>query len=230
MLGYTRGKRINQQLDYLEKMGVEEIFSDGPQDYGVFFEQESEYFKMMDFAQQGDKLVIYSLEVLSRDYQKLKQIFEEISSMGLSLIVLNQPILSVSEWSQIFDWSYRNEQILHPRVKKLNAEKDRDRNGYSPFSKESESRKIWWEVMWNILEKKKIREIANIKGLPIETVYRIKQEFNKIKQAIFISVSFILAIIMIKVAENFSENILIQFIVCIITTLVILYNTLIDSD
>ncbi|MFD1900545.1 hypothetical protein GQR36_12160 [Enterococcus termitis] len=72
--------------------------------------------------------------------------------------------------------------------------------------------------------------IAKEKGVPIETVFRIQQEVKRIKLAVIFAICFFLAITTIKIAESFSDNIWIQIVVCIITTVVILYNVLTDSE
>lgn len=229
MLGYARGRKMNQQLDRLEGHGIEELFSDEAKDHSVLVDETSEYHNLLNFAESGDKVVIASLEVISRDYQRLLLFLEDLKKLELELIVLNLPIMTLPEWQQFFSWVIRNERLTHPRVIRIGKEKQRNKNSYSVFSKEPEAKRLYREVMWQLLEKKKLRKIAEEKGIPIESVYRIQQEFKKIKLAIILSICFLLAIGTIKIAENFSDNFWIQFGICIITTLIILYNTLSDS-
>lgn len=230
ILGYVRGTRINQQLDKLEEFGVEELFSDGTQAYDVFEEEQSEYQSLLHYAEPGDKVLVTSLDVLSRDYQRLIAILNEFEGLGLRLQVLSMPELSMSEWRGLFSWSLRNEQLLYPRLVKLGQEKNRNRNSYSIFSKDVEAKKLYREILWQVLGHERLKTIALQKGVPLETVYRVKQEADRIKLAFVLVICFFLAIFSVKMAESFFDSLWIQVIICIIATLVILYNTLADSN
>jgi len=231
-LGYARGNKLNKQLDFLEAYEVDEIFSDGAQKYDVFQNPESDYQRLLDYTESGDCLVIAFLEVISRDYQKLLRFLDELEELELDLVVLTSPELTLLEWREVLFWVNRNDQLLHPRLikLKLKQEKDRNKETYSVFSRDPDAKKLYRDVMWQLLGKRKLREISEQKGVPIETIHRIQQEFKRIKLAVVLAVCFFLAIATIKITESFSDNLLIQIAVCIITTLVILYNTLADSE
>ncbi|MGX7244199.1 recombinase family protein [Enterococcus quebecensis] len=231
-LGYARGKRVNQQFDYLEAYEVEEIFSDGTRDYEVFQDPESNYQRLLDYAEPGDCLVITSLEVISRDYQKLLSFLDELDELELDIVVLTSPNLTLMDWREVFFWVSKNDRLLHPRLikMKLKQEKNQNKQAYSVFSGDSESRYLYREVMWQLIGKQKLRKISEQKGVPIETIYRIQQEFKRLKLALILAMCFILAITTIKISENFSDNLWIQVAVCVITTLAILYNTLADNE
>ncbi|MFD2306746.1 recombinase family protein [Enterococcus termitis] len=231
-LGYVHGQKMTQQYDHLEAYAVDEIFSDADRGYAVLQEQESEFQRLLDYSEAGDYLVVSSLDVLSRDYEFLLELIDRLSALELELIVLTSPHLRVQEWQEILTWVNKNERLLHPKLIsfKRHQEKKKDKDRYTIFSRASEEKSLYWEVFWLLVGKQKIRMIAKEKGVPIETVFRIQQEVKRIKLAVIFAICFFLAITTIKIAESFSDNIWIQIVVCIITTVVILYNVLTDSE
>lgn len=231
-LGYARGNRLNQQFDFLEEYQVDEIFSDDNRSYEVFQDPESDYQRLLDYAEPGDCLVIAFLEVISRDYQILLKFFDELEELGLEVIVLTSPELTLVEWREVLLWIDKNDRLLHPRLikLKLKQEKSRNKDTYSVFSKDKDAKQLYRDVMWQLLGKRKLRVIAEQKGVPIETIYRIQQELKRVKLAGILAMCFFLAIATLKITENFSDNLWIQIVVCVITTIAILYNTLADDE
>lgn len=231
-IGYARGTRLKQQFDFLENYGVEEIFSDKSQSYEVLQDHESDYQRLLDYTEPGDCLVIAFLEVISRDYQKLLEFFNELDELGLDLVVLTSPELTLVEWREVLLWINKNDRLLHPRLikLKLKQEKNKNKETYSVFSRDSEAKQLYWDVLWQLIGKRKLRGIAEQKSVPIETVYRIQQEFKRMKLAGILAICFILTIITLKISENFSDNLWIQIAVCVIATLAILYNVLADNE
>lgn len=231
-LGYARGHKLDQQFDLLEAYELDEIFSDNDLNFDVLKDPESDYRRLLDYAESGDCLVISFLEVISRDYHQLLEFINELETLKLDLIVLTSPELTLINWREVLFWASRNDQLVHPRLikLKLNKEKNRNRETYSVFTRDPEAKQMYRDIVWRLLGKQKLRKIAKQKGIPIETVYRIQQEFKRLKLAFILAICFILAITTIKVTENFSDNLLIQIGVCVVSTLVILYNTLSDSE
>lgn len=229
-LGYARGNKLNQQFDLLEAYEVDEIFSDGKQSNGVIKNPESDFQRLLDYTEPGDCLVIAFLEVISRDYHMLLELFDELEDLELDLVVLTSPALTLAEWREVLLWVCKNDKLVHPRLVKLKINKKSDNTTFSVFSREAEAKQLYREIIWQLIEKRKLKRIAQDKGVPVETVYRIQQEFKRIKLAIVLAICFFLAIATIKLSENFSDNLLIQIGVCVVTTLVILYNTLADSE
>ncbi|MBO0472384.1 hypothetical protein IGL98_002841 [Enterococcus sp. DIV0840] len=231
-LGYARGNKLNQQFDFLEAYELEEIFSDVDHNYEILQDPESDYQRLLNYTEPGDCLVIAFLEVISRDYQQLLEFLNELEDLELDLVVLTSLELTLNDWREVLSWVNRNDQLLHPRLikLKLKQEKNQNKETYSVFSRDSEAKKLYRDVMWQLVGKSKLRTIAKQKGVPVETIYRIQQEFKRVKLAVVLAICFFLAIATIKITENFSDNILIQIVVCVVSTLVILYNTLSDSE
>ncbi|MBO1308807.1 recombinase family protein [Enterococcus sp. 669A] len=229
-LGYARGYQFTQQLDMLEDYPVDELFSDGQQEIEAIYSATSEFQALLNFAQPGDCLVITSWEVVSRDYRQLLSCLDKLEELELGLDVLNLPPLTIEEWRQIFLWSLRNDRMLHPFLVRAGKERDRSKDAYSLFSKEPEARKLYREIIWLLVEKNNIRQVSKQKRVPLETVYRIQQELKQIQLAIVLVVCFLLAIFSIKLAESYFDQLWIQVSICVVVTLVILWNVLVDIE
>ncbi|MGG5317763.1 recombinase family protein [Enterococcus sp. AZ072] len=229
-LGYARGYQITQQLDMLEDYPVDELFSDGHQEVEALDSPTSEFQALLNFAQPGDHLIVASWEVISRDYRQLLACLGQLETLEMTLDVLNLPQLSIEEWRQIFRWSLRNDRLLHPVLVKAGKERERSKDAYSLFSKEPEARKLYREIIWLLVEKNSVRKVAQQKRIPIETAYRIQQELKQIQLAIILVICFLLAIFSIKLAESYFEQLWIQIAICVVVTLVILWNVLIDTE
>ncbi|MGG5317748.1 recombinase family protein [Enterococcus sp. AZ072] len=229
-LGYARGYQLTQQLDMLEDYPVDELFSDGNQEAEALDSPTSEFQALMNFAQPGDHLVIASWEVISRDYRQLLTWLDQMEVLEVTLDVINLPQLSLTEWRQIFLWTLRNDRLLHPILVKSSKERGRSKDAYTLFSKEPEARKLYREIIWLLVEKRTIRQISQQKRVPIETAYRIQQELKQIQLAIVLVICFLLAIFSIKLAETYFDQLWIQVAICIVVTLVILWNVLMDTE
>ncbi|MBO1308556.1 recombinase family protein [Enterococcus sp. 669A] len=229
-LGYARGYQFTQQLDLLEDYFVDEVFSDGHEEAEALFSPMSEFQALLDFSKEGDTLVIASLEVLSRDYRQLLACLDQLEQRKIELDVLNMPQMTLEEWRQIFKWSVRNDRLLHPYLVQVGKERNRSKSAYSLFSKEPEARKLYREIIWLLVEKLTVRQIAQRKRVPIETVYRIQQELRQVQLAIILVICFLLAIFSIKLVESYFDQVWIQVMICIVVTLIILWNVLVDSE
>ncbi|MEO1770793.1 hypothetical protein JZO67_002746 [Enterococcus sp. 665A] len=229
-LGYARGSQFNRQLDMLEDYPIEELFSDGNQEIEEIDAPASEFQALLNFAQSGDHLVITSWEVISRDYRQILACLDQLEALELTLDVLTLPHLTVEEWRQIFRWSIHNDRLLHPTLFKLGKERERSKAAYSLFSKEPEARKLYREIIWLLVEKQTIRQVARQKRVPLETVYRIQQNLKQIQLAIILVLCFLLAIFSIKLAESYFDQLWIQIVICIAVTLFIIWNVLLDTE
>ncbi len=229
-LGYARGYQYTQQLDLLDGYPVDELFSDGHEEAEALFSPMSEFQVLLDFSEQGDIVVIASLEVLSRDYRQLLACLDQLEERELTLEVLSMPQMTLEEWRQILLWSLRNERLLHPFLIKAGKERERSKDAYSLFSNETEARKLYREIIWLLVEKHTVRQISQQKRVPMETVYRIQQELKQIQLAIVLVICFLLAIFSIKLAESYFDQLWIQVTICVAVTLIILWNVLVDSE
>ena len=231
-LGYARGKKIQQQINFLEDNEVEEFFVDDTLSYEVLKDSNSNYQRLLEYAEVDDCVIITSFEVLSRDYFQILSYLDELEALKLEIIVLTSPDLTLIEWQDLFKWVSRNDQLLHPRLIKLNLNNNKNNSikEYSILKADKEAKDLYWSMFGQLAGKNKVRYVAQKNGVPIETAYSVLQDFKRIKTSLILAACFLFSIATIKLAETFSDNIFIQIVICVVTTLLILYNTLSDND
>lgn len=230
MLGYARGYQLTQQLDMLEDYPVDQLFSEGYEEAKALFDPESEFQALLDYGEAGDCLVIASLDVLSRDYRELLRCLNQLERLEMTLEVLNLPPLEMEEWRQWLEWARHNDRLLRPVLVKVGKERERSQEAYALFSRQPEARKLYREIIWLLIEKRSIRQIARQKRVPSETVYRIQQEIHQLQLAFVLVLCFLLAIFSIKLAETYFDQLWIQVVICVVVTLIILWNVLSDTE
>lgn len=226
-VGYVYGPQASRQQEKIKYSGIDEWFvgeSEG------LFSTGSAFMALLDYGQPGDTVVVASLEVLSRDYQLLLQVVDQLEERGMELDVVSFPLLSLSQWRDIFQWSAYNERLLYPRLIQLGREKASDKTYYSWFTKDPVAKSLYREVVRQLLLKQSIRQIAFEKRVPIETVYRIRQEVSRVQLALTMLACFFLAIFSIKVVEQYFDHLVLQVVICLVLTGVILWNVLSDSQ
>ncbi|GCF95690.1 hypothetical protein NRIC_35810 [Enterococcus florum] len=226
-LGYVYGPHAQRQQEKIEYSGIDEWFVDQT---GGLLAPASEFTALLAYGQPGDMVVVASLEVLSRDYQLLLRVVDQLEERGMELDVVTLPLLSLPQWREVFQWSAHNERMLYPRLIQLSREKPTDKRRYSLFSKDPEAKGLYREILRLLLEKQSVRQIAYEKRVPIETVYRIKQELGKVQLALTMLACFFLAIFSIKIVELYFDHLLLQVLICLVLTGVILWNVLSDSQ
>lgn len=226
-LGYVYGPREQRQQEQLQHSEIDEWFVDQS---GSLLAPGSAFTALLDYGQPGDTVVITSLEVLSRDYHQLIQIMYLLEERGMELDVVLLPLLSLPQWREVFQWSSYNERLMYPRLIQLSREKSTDKQRYSLFTKDPQAKSLYREIIRMLLEKQSIRQIAYEKRVPIETVYRIRQELSKVQLALTMLACFFIAIFSIKIVEMYFDHLLVQVVICLVLTGVILWNVLSDSQ
>lgn len=229
-LGYVRGEPLVQQIDLIEDSQVNELFIDKQFDAQQLLQEESEFSELLAFSEPGDVMVVADLDIISRDYGQLLQVIEELSARDLQLDVLSLPELQLDEWVSFLSWIRKNERITHPKLVKIRREKERNKKSYTLFSSDYQSRKLYVEIIKSLFRHHSIKRISKEKRVPIETVFRIKKEVQRIKLATILVMCFLLAIASVKLTQQYFDNILIQIGICVIVTLVIVWNVLSDTS
>ena len=92
-IGYARvssyGQSLDIQLKKLEDAGCEKIFSEK---VSGAKQQRKEFVAMLDFARQGDQIVVTRLDRLSRSLMELQNTSKALSDKSIELEVIEQQI------------------------------------------------------------------------------------------------------------------------------------------
>lgn len=97
--GYMRVSTADQKLirqeEALLKYGVKPEYIISDKKSGKDTEREG-YIKLKKYLKAGDTLVILELDRLSRSRIDIKKEWEEITGVGVEMVVINQPILNTA--------------------------------------------------------------------------------------------------------------------------------------
>lgn len=94
IIGYARvsstGQNLDIQIEKLTNAGCEKIFQE--KESGKSSDNRHELNKAIDFAREGDVLVITKLDRLARSMNDLTSLTNELNNKGVGFIVVDQDI------------------------------------------------------------------------------------------------------------------------------------------
>ena len=178
IIGYARvstnKQDISLQIDALEKFGVSKIYSEklsGTKSH------KTELHNAINELQEGDTLVVYRVDRLSRSLRDLLDIVSELTLRGILLKVIEQSMIDISTPEGRMQFyisaiiSEYEREILSARTRDgLEAARARGRfGGRKP--KLSYEQKVEIKKLYDAQELT-VREIANMFSISSPTVYR----------------------------------------------------------
>lgn len=195
LVGYARvssdDQNLDRQLEEFSKIGVTKIFSEKKS--GKNTSERPEFKKMMAFVREGDTLVFESLERLGRNSEEILDTVSFIDKHGMSLMVLNLPILDTkfgdpnleklvrSLVISIFSWTAQNEREEIKRKQQQGIEIAKKKGvykgkpyEYSATARNPKKRFIYNEIVRMLGDSVPIMQIAEKTGTNRSLVYRIK--------------------------------------------------------
>lgn len=110
----TKEQNKARQLEAMEKWNKENGVTNAIEmiDEATGTNKERPYLKMLlNVIGQGDLVVIKSIDRLSRNYKECKQLWEEITSKGADIVVIDMPILDTRQYKDLLG-SFISDLIL----------------------------------------------------------------------------------------------------------------------
>ncbi len=102
VIGYARvstwDQKLEDQVSALEEYGCEKIFREKESTRKVLVQRD----KMLDFARQGDVIVVYKLDRLSRDTRDHYSVIDHIDQSKVDLVSLTQQIDTKTPMGRFF--------------------------------------------------------------------------------------------------------------------------------
>ena len=195
-IGYARVSTIQQnearQIKKLEDYGCEKIFIDKESGKDL---KRTEYNKMKKYAREHDIIVFAELDRLGRNKEEINKEWDYFIDKEIDIVVLDMPILDTTKYQDELGKLLLN---LAKEIISYNAEQDRlrilerQRQGiqiakregrykgrgvsYSPNSKNTEKRRLYFLVLQYLKDKKPIKQISEELNISRQTIYRIKNE------------------------------------------------------
>lgn len=199
-IGYARVSTVEQNLDRqikaLEDAKVEKLFQDKASGKDT---NRPEFQAMIEYARQGDTIIVQSLDRLGRDYDAIKSTIQDLSNKGISLQVLDAPFLNLQTGNETLDKALADMLISllgyiadNERKKTL----ERQAQGiaiakekgiyqgkpleYSPQAKDPKKRAIYHSIVADLQADLAIAGIAKKYGVTRKLVYRIKDDLENV--------------------------------------------------
>lgn len=103
--GYARvssnEQHLNRQIEVLTKYGVEDRFIITDKISGKDFSRPGYQVLKNQLLRSGDTLVIKELDRLGRNYEQIKNEWNDLRQMGIDIVVLDMPIASTVDKSDL---------------------------------------------------------------------------------------------------------------------------------
>lgn len=105
MYGYARvsttDQHLDRQIEALTSYGVAERDIVTDKFSGKDFNRQG-YLALKDqMLRRGDVLVVKELDRLGRNYEKIKEEWQELQKMGVDIVIIDMPILNTAEKSDL---------------------------------------------------------------------------------------------------------------------------------
>jgi DNA invertase Pin-like site-specific DNA recombinase len=105
MYGYARvsstEQNLDRQIDALTDYGVEDRHIITVMQSGKDFSRPGYQTLKGQLLREGDMLVIKELDRLGRNYEQIKAEWQDLRQMGLDIVVLDMPVLSTADKSDL---------------------------------------------------------------------------------------------------------------------------------
>ena len=186
-IGYARVSTIDQnldlQLDALTKAGCERIYQEHASGKNT---DRPELERMLDALREGDEVVVFKLDRISRSVQDLESLSREFQELGVQFISLSEQIDTSTAMGKFFFHvmsaiSELERDIIVERTKAgLAAARARGRKG---GRKPLDQKKIKQMLALYDSREVSISEICETIGVSKPTLYKYVHERNKNKDA-----------------------------------------------
>jgi DNA invertase Pin-like site-specific DNA recombinase len=102
--GYARvssnEQHLDRQIEVLTKYGVEDRFIITDKISGKDFSRPGYQVLKNQLLRSGDTLVIKELDRLGRNYEQIKNEWNDLRQMGIDIVVLDMPIASIFQYNR----------------------------------------------------------------------------------------------------------------------------------
>lgn len=168
----TEQQNLNMQLDALRKYGCDKVYTEkitGTK------KERPELEKLISILREGDKVVIYKLDRISRSTKHLIELSETFDSMGVDFVSLQDNIDTSTPMGRFFfrvmaSISELERDIISERTKSgLESARARGRNGGRP---PKDKKKIELALKMYKSKQYSISQITDATGVSKTSLYR----------------------------------------------------------
>lgn len=232
-IGYSRALTQKEsqadQQQLFEGQAVDEFIFDNyhPPDS---LSKPNQLMKLIARCQPGDTVIILTLERLSCSYVTLIDLFTDFYDRQVTVKVQAFPSMGMEEWLNLLNWWQENEVKYNrePKIISVGKEELTERDRIRAFSKDAFDRQLYWKIFNDLIHGASLRKTAKLHNVSKATVLRIKREITKLKQVLWLISVFIMTVLCLKTAQYYSDNWVIQLIICMVATISIIFFTYSD--
>ncbi|OIJ21876.1 resolvase [Anaerobacillus alkalidiazotrophicus] len=176
----TQEQSLDLQLDALEKAGCEKIYQEkmsGMKDDRLQLNQ------LIEYAREGDVLVVYKLDRLGRSTKRLIELSEELQERGIELVSIRDSIdtttaVGKAMFKMLAVLSEMERDLISERTRAgLESARARGRKGGRP---KKDNRQVEKAIKLYDTEQYTVKEIEEITSVSKATLYReIRKRVSK---------------------------------------------------
>lgn len=176
----TQDQKLDLQLDALEKFGVDKIFNEKMTGSR---KDRPELEEMMKYLREGDTVVVYKLDRISRSTKHLIELADTFENMGVNFVSIQDNIDTGTAMGRFFFRTMASiaeleRDIIIERTRAgLEAARSRGKLGGRP---KADQEKL--EFAYHLYQQKKhtVKEICEKTGVAKTTLYRFIEEQEKL--------------------------------------------------
>jgi DNA invertase Pin-like site-specific DNA recombinase len=177
----TQDQSLDLQIDALLQAGCEKIYQEK---ISGMKDDRPELLEILDYAREGDILVVYKLDRLGRSTKKLIEMSEELDNRGVELLSIRDNIdtttaVGKAMFRMLAVLSEMERDLIAERTRAgLEAARARGRKGGRP---KKDSKKVEKAVKLYDTEQYTVKEIEEMTGVSKATLYRSIKKKTKEK-------------------------------------------------
>ncbi len=175
-IGYARVSTHEQlldlQLDALEKAGCEKIYQEK---MSGMKDDRPQLNQLIEYAREGDVLVVYKLDRLGRSTKRLIELSEELEQRGIELVSIRDSIdtttaVGKAMFKMLAVLAEMERDLISERTKAgLESARARGRNGGRP---KKDNKQVEKALKLYYTEQYTVKEIEEITNVSKATLYR----------------------------------------------------------
>jgi DNA invertase Pin-like site-specific DNA recombinase len=174
----TQDQSLDLQMDALKEFGCEKVYSEK---VSGMKDDRQKLLELIEYAREGDVLVVYKLDRLGRSTKKLIELTEELERRGIELVSIRDSIdtttaVGKAMFRMLAVLSEMERDLISERTRAgLESARVRGRKGGRP--KKNTTDVIKALKLYNT-EQYTVREIEELTGVSKATLYRELKKIN----------------------------------------------------
>ena len=194
IMASTKDQNLARQIEMMKLECVEKLFSEKVSGKDM---NRKELKNLLEFAREGDEIIVASLDRLGRDYQDIKEIVRQLQQRCIKLTIVDAPFLNFNTGNNTLDTAMfdmflsllgyiaqnEREKILERQRQGIQLAKQRGvYKGrpiqYHEHAKNATDRLIYQNVKRMLDEQIPVTQIAKENGISRQTVYIIQKRIR----------------------------------------------------